>query len=130
MQESRGDDPGSAGLQAVGPRQIEDAVVALIPALEAAVDVARCRARLQPEEGIGKPVGAGVELRREVVRFRLVLVSHEAGMLLLLVQGQGGRSHVVEELTERRPPTPGMHPPLAYQRGTGVGDSIAEQKSP
>ena len=48
--------PAGAGLQPIGLAEVEDAVVALVPAFQAAADVVLGRARLQAEEGVGEVV--------------------------------------------------------------------------
>ena len=91
------------GLQAIRLAIVEDAVVALVPALQAAADVVLGRARLQAEEGVGEVVADGVELRREIVRLRLTLLTDQRRLLVALVHVVRDRPQVVEELAVDRP---------------------------
>src|SRR5262245_2316972 len=54
VQNARWNQPASAGLQAVSLGEIENAVVALGPTLQAAADVILGRSRFQAEKGIGE----------------------------------------------------------------------------
>ena len=69
--------PAGAGLQAVGPREIEDAVVAPIPVLEAAADLRLGRAGLEAHEGVREIVADVVVLRREIIRLGLALLTDQ-----------------------------------------------------
>ena len=52
--------PAGAGLQSVCLAEVQDAIVAFIPALEAFSKVFLGRSRFQAEEGVGKIVPHGV----------------------------------------------------------------------
>ena len=71
VQDAWGDQPAGAGLEAVGLREVEDAVVPLVPTLQAAADVVLGRPGLQAEEGVGEVVAGPVELGGEVVALGL-----------------------------------------------------------
>src|SRR5207237_7987873 len=65
--------PAGAGAQPVSPRQIQDAVVALVPGRGAAPDVLLRGLRVAAEESVGKPAAVGVEMLRDVVSIGLAL---------------------------------------------------------
>ncbi len=95
--------PARAALQPVGPRQIENAVVALAPIFQALADLRLRGARLQAHERVGEVVVDVVELRREVVALRLAFLADELGVLESLVHVVRDRAHVVEELRVHGP---------------------------
>ena len=129
MQHSGRHHPAGARLEAVGLREIEDAVVALVPVLQAAADIGLGRARLQPEERVVEMVLRGVQLRREVVALRLALLAGQRGMLALLVHVVRDRAHVVEELRVDGPAAILVEHRLADEPGAGLGHGVAEQES-
>ena len=81
VQHAGGDHPAGAGLQAIGLREVEDAVVALVPVFQAAADVGLGGARLQAHERVVEVVLGGVQLRREVVALGLALLAGQRGVL-------------------------------------------------
>ena len=103
VQHAGGHHPAGARLQAVGLREVEDAVVALVPVLQAAADVGLGGARLQAHERVVEMVLGGVQLRREVVALGLALLAGQGGVLGLLVHVVRDGAHVVEELRVDRP---------------------------
>ena len=103
MQDARADQPAGAGLQAIGLREIEDAVVALVPVLEALADLRLGGAGFEAEEGVGEVVADVVVLRREVVALGLAFLADQLGLLGALVHVVRDRPHVVEELRVHRP---------------------------
>ena len=127
MQHVRRHKPAGADLQAVGLRDVGDAVIALVPALETADDVRLGRAGHQTEEGVGETRAQVVVLRREVVGFRLALLPHQLGELVVLMQVVRQRPEVVEELAVDRP-APVLLPDLrADDRRAQFGHHIAQQ---
>ncbi len=103
-----GNQPAGAGLEAIGLGMIQDAVVALVPALEAAVDVGLGRPRLQAEEGVREVVAGPVELGREVVALGLPFAAELGGLFLVLVHVVRDRPEVVEKLAVDRPALVGI----------------------
>ena len=103
VQDAGIDLPAGAGLQPVGPRQEGDAVVALVPVLEAAAHVLLGGARLEAHEGVREVVVGLVVLRREVVRLGLAAAADQLGLRIALVHVMRDRAHVVEELAEQVP---------------------------
>ena len=103
VQNARVDLPSSARLQAIRLRMIQDAVVALVPAFQAAAHVVRRGARLQAHEGVREIVVLEIVLRREVVGLRLALLADLLRMLVHLVHVVRNRPQVVEELAEHVP---------------------------
>ena len=97
VKNARIDEPAGAGLETVGLREIEDAVVALVPVLEAAADLRLGRARLEAHEGVGEIVADVVVLRREVIALGLAFLADEFGLRGRLVHVMRNRPHVVEE---------------------------------
>ena len=128
MQHAGGNHPARAGLQAIGLRQVEDAVVALVPVLQAAADVGLGRARLQAHERVVEMVLGGVELRREVVALGLALLAGQRGVLVLLVHVVRDGAHVVEELRVDRPALVLLPHRLADDPRPGLGHGVAEQE--
>ena len=117
--------PAGAGLQAIGLAEIEDAVVALVPVVQAADDVVLGRARLQAEEGVGEVVAHGVELRREIVRFRLAFLADLGRLGLALVHVVRDRPQVVEELAVDRPALVRSQMAVPIMRRAFEGDGVA-----
>ena len=103
VQDAGRHEPAGAGLEAIRLAEVEDAVVALVPAFEAAANVLLRRAGLQAEEGVGEVVADGVELRRKVVGLGLALLADQRGLGVVLVHVVRDRPHVVEELAVHRP---------------------------
>ena len=97
------DEPAGAGLQAIGLREVEDAVVALVPILEALADLRLGGAGFEAHEGVGEIVADVVVLRREVVRLGLALLADQLRLCRALVHVVRNRPHVVEELRVDRP---------------------------
>ena len=91
------------GLQAVGLGEIQNAVVAFVPAFEAAAHVVARGAGFEAHEGVGEMVVGEVVLRREVVGLGLALLSDAGGELVGLMQVMGNGTEVVEELAEQVP---------------------------
>ncbi len=98
VQHARRDEPAGARLEAVGAAEVEDAVVALVPILQAAADVGLGRARFQAHERVGEVVADVVVLRREIVGLGLALLPDKGGLFGILVHVVRDGPHVVEEL--------------------------------
>ena len=82
---------------------IQDAVVALVPALQAAAHIVARGAGFEAHERVGKIVVLEVVLRREVVGFGLALLADAGGELVGLVHVMRDGAEVVEELAEDVP---------------------------
>ena len=78
--------PAGAGLQAVGLGEVQNAVVAFVPALQAAAHIVARGAGFQAHERVGKIVVGEIVLRREVVGLGLALLSDAGGEFVGLVQ--------------------------------------------
>ena len=128
VQHAGGNHPARARLQAIGLREVEDAVVALVPVLQAAADVGLGRARLQAHERVVEVVLGGVELRREVVALGLALLAGQRGVLGLLVHVVRDGAHVVEELRVDRPALVLLPDRLADDPRPGLGHGVAQQE--
>ena len=98
MEDARVDKPARANLQAIRPREVEDAIVALVPALQTPANLRLGGAGLQPHEGIGETIADGVLLRREIVRLGLALLPDQSGLSGILVHVVRDRAQVVEKL--------------------------------
>src|SRR5579883_2013362 len=95
--------PPRTRLQLVCLGVIQDPVIPLVPALEAAPHVFFGRAWFQPHEGIRKIVLLEVILRWKIVSLGFGLASDPEGMLLPLVHVVGDRSLVVEKFAQDVP---------------------------
>ena len=104
MQDARRHQPASAGLQVVGLGVIEDAVVAFVPAIQAADDVLFGRTRFEAEKSVREVVADGVELRWKVIGLGFALLADEFGLGVVLVHVVWDRPEVVEKLGVNRPP--------------------------
>ncbi len=116
VEDARGDEPSGAWLQSVGPREIEDSVVALVPVFDAAPDLFPCGPGFEAHERVGKIIADVVVLRREVVRLGFTFLPHEFCLFGILVHVVGDGAHVVEELR--------VHRPLVVLAPDGVPDEI------
>ena len=103
MENTGVDEPARADLQAVSFREVEDAIVALVPALQTLADLRFCGAGLQSHESVGETIADVVLLRREIVRLGLALLPDQSGLSGILVHVVRDRAHVVEELRVNRP---------------------------
>ena len=128
VQHAGGNHPARAGLQAIRLREVEDAVVALVPVLEAAADVGLGGARLQAHERIVEVVFGGVQLRREVVALGLALLAGQGGVLGPLVHVMGDGAHVVEKLRVDRPAFVFLPDCLADDLRAGLFDGVFQQE--
>ena len=117
MQHAGGNEPAGARFQAVGFREIEDAVIAVVPAVEAIDDVLLGGAGFQTHERVREVVADLVHLRREVVRLGLAFLSDEGRLLGVLMHVMRDRAHVVEELR--------VDGPLAVLVPDGIADDLA-----
>jgi len=88
---------------------IQDAVIALVPALQAATHVLARGAGVEPHERVREIIVLEVVLRRKVIGFGLALLAHARGEFVALVQVMGNRAQVVEKLTEQVPPAVLLH---------------------
>src|SRR5262249_475672 len=103
----------------------QDAVVALLPALQAIEYVLLRGARLEAEEGVGEVVADRVQLGWKIVRLRFTLLTDLGCLLVVLVHVVRDGAEVVEELAVDRPPfvlLPDRRPDEALALGLdGVG---------
>lgn len=91
------DEPARPRLQAVRLRIIENAVIPFVPTIEAADNLLLGRTGLETEEGVGKIIPDGVQLRREIIRFGLSFLPREFRLLVALMHVMGNGPHVVKE---------------------------------
>ena len=103
VEHAGGNEPPGARLQTVGAGQVEDSVVTFVPVFDAAAYLFTRCAGFESHEGVREVVPDVVVLRREIVGFRFTFLSHEFGLLRVLVHVVGNRAHVVEELRVHRP---------------------------
>ena len=103
MENAGRNQPAASRLESVGFAEIENTVVAFIPALQTAVDIGLGCARLQAEKCIREVIANRIELRREVVRLRLALLANERGLGVVLMHVMRDGAKVVEELAVHRP---------------------------
>ena len=129
MQDAWVDLPSTSGLQPVGARQQQDAIVALVPALQASAQICLRRARLQAHVRVGKIIAQLVVLAWEVVGLGLAFKSDQTGKLLGLMHVVRNGSHVVEKLAQDIPPTFAFHHVGAKQQIAGHLDGILQQES-
>src|SRR5215467_7687672 len=95
--------PSGAGSELVGLRVKQDAVVALVPALEAlAYFVFRC-ARIESEKGVREAVLRQIVLSRKIVSFGLPVLTHRSRIGFGLVHVVRNRPEVVEKLAQHVP---------------------------
>ena len=130
VQDAGRDQPAGAGLQAIRLAVVEDAVVALVPAFQAAADVVLGRAGLQAEEGVGEVIADGVQLGWKIIRLRFTLLADQGRLRVVLVHVVGDRPQIVEELAVDRPalvlvPKRGANQLLAFE-----ADGVAERERP
>jgi hypothetical protein len=116
VEKARAHQPAGAGLEPVGLREVQDAVVALVPIRQAGADLVLGGARLESEEGVGKVVAHIVVLGREVVGLRFAFLADEFRLFGALVHVMRDGPHVVEELRVDRPP-PILAPDPAPDQG-------------
>ena len=116
--------PARAGLQAISLGVIQDAVVTLIPALQAAADLRLRGPRLQAEIGMRENVSHRIVLGWEIVGFRLALLAHQFGLVVILVDVMGKGFQVVKELAVDGPAVKFLPHLLAYQARTFRRDGI------
>ncbi len=128
VQHAGGDHPAGAGLQAIRLRQVENAVVALVPILQAATHVGLGGAGLQAHERVIEMVLGGVQLRREVVALGLALLPRQGGVLRLLVHVVRDGSHVVEKLRKHRPALVFLPDRLADDARAGFLHGVLQQE--
>src|SRR5262249_42765361 len=95
--------PTRPRMQAIRLAVIENAVVSLVPVLEATAHISLGRPRFEAHERVGKIVASVVELRRKVIRLRLALLTDEGCLARILMHVVRDRAHVVEELRIDRP---------------------------
>jgi hypothetical protein len=112
-----------AGLEPVRAREVDDAVVALVPVRQAPPDVIFGRARFEAHERVRKIVHDLVVLRREVIRFRLALLSDERGELVVLMHVVRNGAEVVEELAQQVPAPLLLHDGRASSRSPASSTS-------
>ena len=130
MENTRRHQPAGAGLQAVALAVVQDAVVPLVPALQAAADVDLGRAWLQAKEGIGEIVTDRVELRWKIVGLRLALLAHQVRLGVVLMHVMRNRSEIIEELAVDRPTFEALPDILADQARAFLGHGIAQRERP
>src|SRR5258708_4066730 len=113
MENARRHEPTRSWLQTIRLREVENAVVASVPSLEALANIFSRGAWLKAKVGMGEVAVGGIELRREVVTLRLALSAYEFGLLLTLMEVVRNGAEVVEELAIDRPAAVGFPHGLA-----------------
>jgi hypothetical protein len=98
VKDARRNQPAGAGFEAVGAREIEDAVVAFVPVFEAAPDLGFGGAGFEAHEGVGEIVADVVVLRRKVIGLGFAFLADEFGLFGILMHVVRNGSHVIEEL--------------------------------
>ena len=120
--------PACAELDAVGAAELGDAIVGLAIERQARPHLPFAHVRIEAEIGMGEQAGMIVELRREVIGFRLALAAHPPGVLLAKMEVQEQRGVVIEILRIHWP-----RAVLLFQRrtddvGAKLSDGVLEQK--
>ena len=126
VENARVDEPTGSRLEAVGFGEVQNAVVALVPVLEALPDLSLGRARLEAHKSIREVVSDIVVLGREVVALGLAFLTHQLGLLGRLMHVVGDGPHVVEELGIHGPASVLLPNRLAHQGGTGVLNGLTQ----
>lgn len=103
VKNARIDQPACSRLKLVGLRQLQELVIAFVPVGNAIVDLLTGCSGFEPHEGIRKIVPHIVVLGREIVGFRLSLLTDQGRLLGILMHVMGNRSHVIEEFRIDRP---------------------------
>ena len=116
------------GLKPVRAREEGDAVVALLPLLQAVRGSGLRGAGLKAHEGVRKVVEGLVVLRRKVVGLRLALEPDGGCVLVALVHVVRDGAFVVEEFAEDVPAAFAVEDLLAEQGVSGDFDSLLQQK--
>ena len=129
VKNARRNEPARARLQPIRFRQIENAVVALVPVLEALANLRFCRAGLESHEGVVETVFRRVELRGIVIGFRFAFLTGEFRVFVHLVDVMRERSEVVKEFGEDRPALVGFPNRVADDRAFSFVDSFNERKT-
>ncbi len=109
---------------------IEDAVIAFVPALQAAAHVVARSAGLEAHEGVGEIVVLEIVLGREVVGLGLALLSDARGELIGLVEMVGNGAEVVEEFAEQVPAAVAAHDVGAEEAIAFEFDGVLEEDLP
>ena len=97
MQNAGRNKPAGARLETVGAAKVEDAVVSLVPILEALAHLLLGRAGLEAHEGVREIVADVVVLRRKIITLRLAFLPDQLRLLGVLVHVVRDGPHVVEE---------------------------------
>jgi len=103
VQDAGRHEPAGAGLETVGLAVVEDAVIALAPALEAAAEVFLRGPGLETEERVREVVADGVQLGWKIIGLGFTLLSHQCSLGIALVHVVRDGAEVVEELAVNRP---------------------------
>ena len=88
------------GFELVRFREVQDAVVAFVPAFQAAPDFVLGRAWLQAHERVREIVAFEIVLRREIVGFGFSVLAHELCSFIVLVHVVGNGPEIIEELAK------------------------------
>jgi hypothetical protein len=97
------DVPAGVERELVGPRDIDELVVALHEVDEDALELLATGPGIQAEKGEGEFAGVGVDLGREELHFGLALEANVLRVLRPMVYVVGQGPQIVEELREHGP---------------------------
>src|SRR5215831_14852474 len=127
MKDARRNQPAGSRLKAVRFAVVQYEVVPLVPALQTIADVFLGGSRLETEKCIGKMVTKIVELRREIVRFRLALLADKRGLRIVLVHMMRNGPEIIEELAIHRPAAIAVPHRAANQARPFLSDRVGER---
>ena len=129
MKDARIDLPPRARLEPEGAREIQNAVITLVPVCETPPHVVFGGARLESHEGVGKVIVDLVVLRRKVIRFGLALLPDQRREVVALVHVMRNRAEIVEELAQQIPAAFALHHRRANQEISGFVDKRFQQNA-
>lgn len=126
VKNARRNQPTSAGLEAIGARKIEYAIVAFVPIFKATADLTFGRARFEAHECVREIVTNVVVLGWKIVRLGFAFLADEFGLLRVLMHVMRNRAHVIEELGIDGPLPVFLPNLLADDRWAAFGNCLAQ----
>ena len=127
MHHARRGVPAGAQLDAVRAGQLGDAVVPVLKAFQAGAHLFFFHVRVKAEIGGGEFAEVVVQLRREVICFRLAEAAHPGGGFVVQMQMVEQRHVVVKEFAVHRPAAVGIHQLLADDLRAQFLDRVAQR---